>query len=123
MILVDTSVWIDHFHHSDELLKELLLSNQVCIHPYILGELSCGYKSNRQEVLSLLRTLKGIDLVLEEEVFIFIEERKLYGKGLGFIDIHLLASAMVHHVPIWTRDKSLKRVAIELGIDHTSSLR
>ena len=113
---MDTSVWIDHFHHSDEDLKVLLLSNQVCIHPYILGELSCGNISNRKEVLSLLRTLRSIDLVLDEEVFILIEERKLFGQGLGFIDIHLLASAMIHQVLIWTRDKSLKRVAVELGI-------
>ena len=118
MILVDTSVWIDHFHHSDENLKELLLSNQVCIHPFILGELSCGNISNRKEVFSLLTTLKSIDLVLDEEVFILIEERKLFGKGLGFIDIHLLASALIHHVPIWTRDKSLKRIAGELGVEY-----
>ncbi len=118
MILVDTSVWIDHFHHSDEGLIELLLSNQVCIHPFVLGELSCGNISNREEVLSLLRTLKSIDLVLEEEVFILIEERKLFGKGLVFIDIHLLASALIHHVPIWTRDKSLKLAAGKLGISY-----
>ena len=116
MILVDTSVWIDHLHHSDEGLVELLLSNQVCIHPFVFGEMSCGNISNRKEVLSLLRTLKSIDLVLDEEVFILIENRKLFGKGLGFIDVHLLASAMIHHVPIWTRDKELKRVARELGV-------
>lgn len=116
MILVDTSVWIDHFHHSDEELKELLLSNQVCTHPFILSELSCGNIRNRKEVLSLLRTLKNIEVVLEEEVFVLIEERKLFGKGLGFIDIHLLASALIHKVPIWTRDKSLGLVAGQLGI-------
>ena len=118
MILVDTSVWIDHFHHSDEELKEKLLSNQVCIHPFILGELSCGYMTNRKEILSLLRTLRSIDLVLDEEVFILIEKRKLFGRGLGFIDIHLLASALIHQIPIWTRDKSLKRVAGELGVSY-----
>ena len=107
----------DHLHHSDEGLKELLLSNQVCIHPFILGELSCGNISNRKEILSLLRTLRNVDLVLDEEVFVLIEGRKLYCKGLGFIDIHILASALIHHVPIWTRDKSLKRVAVELGVD------
>jgi predicted nucleic acid-binding protein len=122
MILVDTSVWIDHFHHSDEDLKELLLSNQVCIHPFILGELSCGNISNRKEVLSLLRTLRSIDQVLDEEVFLLIEERKLFGKGLGFIDIHLLASALIYHVPIWSRDKPLKRVARDLGIGYESNL-
>ena len=122
MILVDKSVWIDHFHHSDEALKKLLLSNQVCIHPFILGELSCGNLTNRKEVLSLLRALRRIDLVLDEEVYILIEDRKLFGKGLGFIDMHLLASALIHHVPIWTRDRSLKRVARDLGIGYESSL-
>jgi predicted nucleic acid-binding protein len=118
MILVDTSVWIDHLHSADEDLKELLLSGQVCIHPYVLGELSCGNIRNREEILSLLKSLPGIDSVLDEEVFMFLEERKLYGKGLGFVDIHLLASAMVFQVPVWTRDKSLKRVAGELGISY-----
>jgi predicted nucleic acid-binding protein len=118
MILADTSVWIDHFHHSDEDLKALLLSNQVCIHPFILGELSCGNIRNRKEVLSLLGTLKSIDLALDEEVFILIEDRKLFGKGLGFIDIHLLASALIHNVPIWTRDKTLKQVASQLDISY-----
>lgn len=118
MILVDTSVWIDHFHHSDENLKVLLLSNQVCMHPFILGELSCGNISNRKEVLSLLRALRSIEVVLDEEVFVLIEDRKLFGKGLGFIDIHLLASAMIYQVPILTRDKTLKRVSGELGISY-----
>ncbi|MFO7671707.1 MAG: PIN domain-containing protein [Bacteroidales bacterium] len=116
MILVDTSIWIDHLHNSNKDLKELLLSNQVCIHPCILGELSCGNISNRTEVLSLLRALSIIDSVLDEEVLVLIEDRKLYGKGLGFIDVHLLASALVHHVLIWTRDTSLNRVAKEFGI-------
>lgn len=119
MILVDTSVWIDHFYKSDEDLKALLFSNQICIHPFILGELSCGNISNRKEILSLLRTLRSIDLVLDEEVFTLLEDRKLFGKGLGFIDIHLLAASLIHHVPLWTRDKSLKLTAIELGVDYT----
>ena len=116
MILVDTSVWIDHLQNSDEDLKELLISSQVCIHPYVLGELSCGNISNRTEVLSLLGALPTIDTAQDEEVFILIEESKLYGKRLGFIDVHLLASALIHHVSIWTRDKSLNRVAKKFGI-------
>jgi predicted nucleic acid-binding protein len=116
MILVDTSVWIDHLHNANEGLKELLLSNQVCIHPYILGELSCGNISNRNEVLSLFRALPIIDAALDEQVFAFIEERKLYGKGLGFIDVHILASALIHHLYVWTNDKSLQRVIREFGI-------
>jgi len=116
MILVDTSVWMDHLHFVNEDLKKLLLSSQVCTHPYVLGELSCGNISNRKEILSLLRALPKIDAVLDEEVFVLIEGRKLFGKGLGFIDIHLLAAALIHHVHIWTKDKSLQRVAKEFGI-------
>lgn len=116
MILVDTSVWIDHFYNGDEQLKKLLLANQVCMHPFVLGELACGNISNRKEILALLRALPVIHVVLDEEVYALIEKRKLFGKGLGFIDIHLLASAMIHHVSIWTRDKSLKRIAGEVGI-------
>ncbi len=122
MILVDTSVWIDHFHHSEGGLKELLLANQVCIHPFILGELSLGNISNRKEVLSLLRTLNRVEMVLDEEVFTLIEDRKLFAQGLGFIDVHLLAAALIHHVQIWTKDKSLQRVAGELRIKYSSSL-
>ncbi|MGC9344437.1 MAG: type II toxin-antitoxin system VapC family toxin [Bacteroidales bacterium] len=113
---MDTSVWIDHFHYSNEELKDLLHSGQVCLHQFILGELSCGNISNRKEVLSLLEALPKIDTVQDEEVFFLIENMELYGKGLGFIDVHLLASALIHSVTLWTRDKSLHRVAKELGI-------
>ncbi len=116
MILVDTSVWIDHFHNSNKDLIELLVSSQVCIHPYIFGELSCGNISNRAEILTLLRALPRIDSVLDEEVFVLIEDNKLYGKGLGFIDVHLLASALIHQVSIWTRDKSLRKIAKDFEI-------
>ncbi|MEX0982462.1 MAG: PIN domain-containing protein [Bacteroidales bacterium] len=116
MILVDTSVWIDHLHHSDEELKELLYSGQAAIHQFVIGELSCGNISNRKEVLSLLGALPKIDTVMDEEVFTLLEGSKLYGKGLGFIDVHLLASALIHHVDIWTKDRSLHRIAKEFGI-------
>lgn len=117
MVLVDTSVWIDHFRSSDKDLIELLDSGQVCIHPFVIGELSCGNLSNRTEILALLQTLPGIDPALEEEVLMLIEENKLYGKGLGFIDVHLLTSALIHHVSIRTKDRSLKRTAGEFGIE------
>lgn len=116
MVLVDTSVWIDHFRNSNEELKELLIAGQVCIHPFVLGELSCGNISNRKEILTLLRALPRIDTVLDEEVFVLIENKKLYGKGLGFIDVHLLAAAIIQNVTIWTGDKHLHRVLKELRI-------
>lgn len=116
MVLVDTSVWIDHFRHTDIYLKELLESGKVCIHPFIIGELACGNLSNRDEILILLRALPVIAPALEEEIFTLIEEKKLYGKGLGFIDVHLLASALIHRVSILSRDRSLNESAEDFGI-------
>jgi len=116
MILVDTSIWIDHFNESDEELVNLLNSGKVCIHPFIIGELSCGNISNRKEILTLLKALPQVHSVLDEEVFTLIENKKLYGTGLGFIDVHLLASALIDNVTIWTRNKTLKKAAINLHL-------
>ena len=121
MVLVDTSIWIDHFLNSNKKLKELLITGQVCVHPFVVGELSCGNMSNRKEILILLRALPGIDTVLDEEVLVLIEDNTLYGKGLGFIDIHLLASAIIHHVTIWTGDKHLHKTSKEFGINGSGS--
>jgi predicted nucleic acid-binding protein len=114
--LVDTSIWIDHFKKSDIELIRLLNSGKVCIHPFIIGELSCGNISNREEILTLLKSLPHIDSAMNEEVFMLIENKKLYGIGLGFTDVHLLASALIDNVTLWTRDKTLKKAAINLGI-------
>jgi predicted nucleic acid-binding protein len=121
MVLVDTSIWIDHFLNSNQELKELLIAGQVCVHPFVLGELSCGNISNRKEIITLLRALPRIETVLDEEVFVLIEDNKLYGKGLGFIDVHLLSSAMIHHVSIWTGDRHLHRISKEFGIGGSRS--
>ena len=117
MILVDTSIWINHFNKSNSGLIELLNSAQVCIHPFIIGELACGNISNRIEILSLLKSLPLVDTVLDDEIFTFIENKKLFGIGLGFIDVHLLASVLIHNVKIWTGDKSLSKAALNLGIN------
>jgi predicted nucleic acid-binding protein len=116
MILVDTSIWIDHLNNSNDELKKLLNSNRVCIHPFIIGELSCGNISNRKEILSLLNALPRIEPALEEEVFTLIENKKLHGIGLGFVDVNLIASALIHGVKIWTNDKTLKRISKKLNI-------
>jgi predicted nucleic acid-binding protein len=116
MILVDTSIWIDHFNKSNTGLIKLLNAAQVCVHPFIIGELSCGNISNRNEILPLLKSLPIVDTAFDEEVFKLIEDKKLYGIGLGFIDVHLLTSALIHNVKFWTGDKSLNTVAISLGI-------
>jgi len=116
MILVDTSIWIDHLNNSHDDLIKLLNSGKVCTHPFIIGELSCGNISNRSEILSLLKALPRVEPALEEEVFTLIENKKLFGIGLGFVDVNLLASALIHNVKILTQDKTLKKVAKKLII-------
>ena len=117
MILVDTSIWINHFNKSSAGLTRLLNSVRVCMHPFIFGELSCGNISNRSEILALLKSLPLVDTALDEEVFALVENKKLYGIGLGFIDVHLLTSALISNVKIWTADKSLNKAALNLGIN------
>jgi len=116
MILVDTSIWIDHLNKSNDALIPFLNSGRVCIHSFVIGELSCGNISNRSEILTLLKALPRTEPALENEVFILIEKKKLYGLGLGFVDVHLLASAFIHNVKLWTQDKSLRKVAKKLNI-------
>ncbi len=115
MVLVDTSVWVAHLRETQIDLVNLLNNGEVACHPFIIGELTCGNLKNRAVILSLLHDLPFISAVEHEEVLAFIEGRKLMGKGLGYIDVHLLASAMLSGLSIWTLDKRLERVADMLG--------
>jgi predicted nucleic acid-binding protein len=115
-VLVDTSVWVDHFRKGEPLLQDLLSSGQVATHPFILGELACGSLSNRTEILKLLSELPSVTIASNEEVLHLIEKHKLSGKGLGWIDAHLLASALLDRIPLWTRDKQLAAAAKKLDI-------
>lgn len=121
MILVDTSVWIDHLRAGEPLLVELLDTHRILIHPFILGELACGNLTNRTKVLSLLRKLPNVRFATDEEVLFFIERRGLMGKGIGYIDAHLLAAvALTGTVLLWTRDKRLEAVAQSMGLTFKS---
>jgi hypothetical protein len=117
MVLVDTSVWIEHFRKGAPVLAERLCDAQVLMHPFIAGELACGNLKNRHAVLSDLDTLPLATLASNEEVFHLIEDRKLWGKGLGWIDAHLLASALLSESGFWTLDKRLEEEAAKLGLD------
>lgn len=112
MVLVDTSVWIGHFREGNERLKQLLLDEEVLCHPFIIGELACGNLANRSEILSLLHALPKIHEAEHHEVLQFVEKRHLMGKGLGYIDLHLLASAVLANASLWTFDKRLRTAAI-----------
>lgn len=115
MVLVDTSVWIDHFRKSSPKLARLLNDGEVSTHPFLIGELACGNLANRKEVLSLLHALPSVSKVEEDEILFFIEKHSLSGRGLGLVDIHLLASSRLSAHTLWTKDKRLKAASEELG--------
>jgi len=114
MILVDTSVWIDHLRHGNDTLSKRLLQNEVLCHPMIIGELACGSLTQRKEILSLLHALPDIECGSNDEILFFIEEHRLFGRGLGLVDIHLLASCALAQASLWTLDKKLRNAAKEI---------
>ena len=118
MVLVDTSVWVAHLRTGNTGLETLLNDGHVVCHPFIVGELGFGNLVNRAEILSLLQALPMASHVEHEEVMEFIENYSLMGKGLGYIDIYLLASAILTKVPLWTFDKKLNGVSSKLGIEY-----
>lgn len=116
MILVDTSIWIDHLRGTNATLVALLQTDAVCVHPFIIGELACGNLGNRKNVLELLNGLPQLMPANDDEVLHFIDKRSLMGRGNGYIDMHLLAACVLHMTSIWTRDKRLSAVAEEFGL-------
>lgn len=116
MILVDTSVWVDHFRRGNERLGSLLRGERVLGHRFVLGELACGNLRNRREILGLLAAMPQAPLAGHDEALEFLEHAKLHGKGIGWIDIHLLASARLAHASLWTLDRRLARAAGSLSL-------
>ncbi len=118
MVLVDTSVWVSHFRNGDVELAEMLNDGDVMCHPFIIGELACGHLRRRSEILSLFQFLPMAIQVEHREVLRFIEDHGLMGRGLGYVDVHLSASAMLTGVPIWTLDRQLREVNRMLNISY-----
>ncbi len=116
MVLADTSVWIDHFNFGDKDLEYLLNENEVAIHPFVIAELACGNFKNRKMILTLLNSLPLTREISKDEFFLFLEQHRLYGTGMGFVDVHILASALITNCPIYTRDKALLFSANKLRI-------
>jgi hypothetical protein len=116
MVLVDTSIWITHLRQGNRQLERLLMDAEVMCHPFIIGELACGNLKNRNEILSLLQSLPTTPTIEFDEFLFFIERNQLMGKGIGFVDVHLLASAQLTGVPLWTADKRLKSMADQLKL-------
>ncbi len=117
MVLVDTSVWVDHLRRGDNALAQMLRAGEVACHPFVIGELACGRLRNRGEILTLLVALPATPKAEDDEILEFIDDHRLAGKGLGLIDVHLLASAALAGLGLWTRDKTLASAASRLGLD------
>lgn len=116
MILVDTSVWIAHFRTGGSKLGDLLSQALVMVHPFVTGELACGNLKNRARILSDLEALPSAVSATHDEVVRLVEVRKLWGLGIGWIDAHLLASALLSNCRLWTLDGKLVRAAAAAGV-------
>lgn len=116
MVLVDTSVWIHHFRRGDSRLQSLLEEGLVLSHPFVIGELACGNLKNRREILTDLLELPESEVSDFDEVLALVDSEGLYGKGIGWIDAHLLASARLSGSELWTLDRPLATAAKRLGI-------
>jgi predicted nucleic acid-binding protein len=114
-MLVDTSVWIDHLRQRDAVLMALLERGEVTMHPFVVGELACGSLKDRRQFLELLQALPTCEIVQHDEVLAFVGGQKLYGTGLGWVDVHLLAAARVCGEALLTHDAALQKAARRLG--------
>jgi predicted nucleic acid-binding protein len=114
--LVDTSVWVDHLRAGNRALVSLLHDAEVLTHPFVIGELACGQIRNRLEILSLLKTLPVAHAAGHDEVLAFLEDHRLFGRGIGWIDAHLLASALLSHARLITLDRRLSSLAARVGV-------
>jgi len=116
LILVDTSVWVEHLRHGLTRLDTLLQEGEVLIHPWVIGELACGQLRNRRDVLELLQGLPAAVVASDAEVLLLIERNQLMGRGIGYVDAHLLASARLSHCRLWSLDRRLAALAQEQGL-------
>lgn len=117
MILVDTSIWVDHLRAGDPELVGLLQDGQVLAHPWVTGELALGHLSRRSEILGLLQNLPRAPVATDVEVLTLIDNQHLFGLGIGYVDAHLLAATMLTtDARLWTRDKRLAAAAVDHGL-------
>jgi predicted nucleic acid-binding protein len=117
VILVDTSVWVDHLRLASAILTELLDDDQVLGHPFVLGELALGNVRQRDALLSDLRELPQAVVAEDHEIIRLIDREALFGRGIGYVDAHLLAAArLTAGSKLWTRDRRLQAVAVQLGL-------
>jgi predicted nucleic acid-binding protein len=120
LILVDTSIWIDHLRADNSALKRLLDAGRVLMHPFVIGELALGRMRQREIILAALSDLPRAEVATDAEVLGFVNREALFGRGIGYVDAHLLASArLTAGATIWTRDARLRDVAEGLDLART----
>jgi predicted nucleic acid-binding protein len=120
LILIDTSIWIDHFRADNSALRRLLDAGRVLMHPFVIGELALGRLRQRDMIITALSDLPRAELATDAEVLGFIDREALFGRGIGYVDVHLLASTRLSvGATIWTKDAKLRGVADELGLAMT----
>jgi predicted nucleic acid-binding protein len=115
-VLVDTSVWIDHLRGRSGSLAAKLEQGEVLTHPFVCGELACGHLAMRDEVLALLARLPAAPTASHDEAMRLVNDRQIIARGIGWVDVHLLAAALLAGARLWTRDRALAAVAAELGV-------
>jgi len=116
MVIVDTSVWVGHLRSGNPRLASLLDQGEVVCHPAVIGELACGNLPRREETLRLFNDLPQAVVAGHDETMRFIESESLMGKGLGYVDVHLLASALLTGASLWTLDQPLRKAARKLAV-------
>jgi predicted nucleic acid-binding protein len=116
MVIVDTSIWVTHLRRGSRQLEKLLMDAEVMCHPFIIAELACGNLKNRNEIISLLQSLPMAPTIEFDEFLFFIDRYHLMGKGVGFVDVHLLASARLTGIQLWTADKRLRSATDQLQL-------
>jgi predicted nucleic acid-binding protein len=115
-VIIDTSVWIDHFREPSADLEFLLEEGRVTMHPFVIGELACGSLARGAEILRLLEALPAATVATHDEVLAFVDRHRCHGSGLGWIDVHLLASARLTRQALWSADRRLRQTAVRLGL-------
>ena len=122
-VLVDTSVWVGHFKQRNDHLVALLEAGLVVCHPYVVVEVACGTPPRRQSIIELLQELESVPVATTQEVLALIDQRSLHGRGCGFVDMSLLASVLLGaRTQLWTMDKRLQTLAVELGLAYLPPL-
>ena len=118
MTLVDTSVWVNHFRHSDAELARMLAEEEIALHPFVIGEIAAGNLKHRNEVLGYFSFLPQVGIAEENEVHHLLDSRRLWGAGFGWVDLHILAAAKLSGCRIYTADRAMNEIAARLDIAH-----